>query len=105
MLPGMRESLPLPLGHHLSLLTNHTNLASTKRCCPLAPPSAGAPDTPTALTVTSTLDSSAVDLSFVPAWLAEQGYEIEVLSQDGKTVLDTLTVSASSCAVKAAAPQ
>lgn len=74
--------------------------------CPLPSlRSAGAPDTPTALTVTSTRDSSAVDLSFVPAWLAEQGYEIEVLSQDGKTVLDTLTVSASSCAVKAAAPQ
>lgn len=51
------------------------------------------------------VDPNTVDLSFVPAWLAEAGYEIEVLDKEGKVVLDTLTVSASSCTAKPAAPQ
>lgn len=66
------------------------------------------PDAPAALGVSSWSNDSGVDLQFSPAWLAEQGYRIQVLSQDGATVLDTVVVGADqtgSCAAKAAAPQ
>lgn len=65
---------------------------------------AGIPDAPSALNATPKHDSSAVDLSFVPAWLAEQGYKIELLDKDG-SFLAKLTVPADTCTVKAAAPQ
>ena len=66
------------------------------------------PDAPAALGVSSWSNDSGVDLQFSPAWLAEQGYRIDVLAQDGLTVLDTVLLgsdSTGSCAAKAAAPQ
>lgn len=63
-------------------------------------PCAGVPDTPRNLAATAARDiappgvaadwtTSNVTLSFVPAWLAEQGYVIEVLDSQNN-VLDTI---------------
>ncbi|PRW20926.1 fibronectin type III domain-containing [Chlorella sorokiniana] len=70
----------------------------------------GIPDAPRNLVPEAVRDiemaetaASNVTLSFVPAWLAEQGYVIEVLDSQGQT-LDTVSIPASSCAAKATAP-
>lgn len=114
------ESDPVTVGEYCSSLARGKGLgvvvpyscvgslacAAASLTCSIVPYCiAGAPDAPGSLAVTSVLGSTAVDLSFVPAWLAEQGYQIEVLDKDANTVLDTLTIQASSCSAKAPAPQ
>jgi len=47
--------------------------------------------------------NSNVTLSFVPAWLAEQGYVVEVLDADGNK-LDEVELAATTCTAKATAP-
>lgn len=84
----------------------HDQQLTRPRPAPSSP--AGTPEAPAALAVSSWLNDSGVTLHFDPAWLAERGYQIEVLSQDGATVLDTIVLGAEqtgTCAAKAPVPQ